>query len=139
MSMLRHLALGIRRLFSSAGSNGAMWGLRWLEELAQDVHFSARLLLHSPLFTAVVVVSLALGIGANAAIFNIVNAFMLRPLPVAAPDDLVLLTHRTTRETEYAWSYPLYEQFRDHADGLAGIICIGGGGKTRALFDSAAS
>jgi predicted permease len=113
--------------------------VRWLEELAQDARFSARLLLHSPLFTVVIVTSLALGIGANTAIFSVMNALMLRPLPVAAPGQLLLLSHQTLRETEYAWSYPLYEEFRDHADALDGILCIAGSGKTRASFDSAGS
>src|SRR5215472_16102625 len=57
-----------------------LWAFRWLDELAQDIRFGARLLLRSPLFTAVVVLSLALGIGSNAAIFTIVDALMLRQL-----------------------------------------------------------
>src|SRR5216110_1603266 len=115
------------------------WGWRWLEQFTQDVRFGARLLLHSPLFTAVVVLSLALGIGSNAAIFSIVDALMLRQLPVTAPDQLVLLSQRTAQEADYAWSYPLYEQFRDHVDALAGVLCIAGGGKTRATFHSVVS
>ncbi|HTC77481.1 MAG TPA: ABC transporter permease [Terriglobales bacterium] len=115
------------------------WGWLWLEQFAQDVRFGARLLLHSPLFTAVVVLSLALGIGSNAAIFSIVDALMLRQLPVTAPDQLVLLSQRTAQEADYAWSYPLYEQFRDHVDALAGVLCIAGGGKTRATFHSVVS
>src|SRR5947208_12730588 len=106
------------------------WGWLWLEQFTQDVRFGARLLLHSPLFTAVVVLSLALGIGSNAAIFSIVDALMLRQLPVTAPDELVLLSQRTAQDADYGWSYPLYEQFRDHhVDALAGVLCIAGGGK----------
>src|SRR5439155_15121122 len=115
------------------------WGWRWLEQFTQDVRFGARLLLHSPLFTAVVVLSLALGIGSNAAIFSIVDALMLRQLPVTAPDELVLLSQRTAQDADYGWSYPLYEQFRDHAEALAGVLCVAGGGKTRATFHSAVS
>src|SRR5437879_13899386 len=83
------------------------WGWRWLEHSTQDVRFGARLLLHSPLFTAVVVLSLALGIGSNAAIFSIVDALMLRQLPVTAPAQLVLLSQRTAQEAVYPWSSPL--------------------------------
>src|SRR5579864_1919089 len=139
MLMPRHLGSGIRRLLGFGGPRTKVWRVRWLEEVAQDLRFSGRLLLHSPLFTIVVVTSLALGIGANTAIFSIMNALLLRPLPVDAPNQLLLLSSRTARDTRYSWSYPLYEQFRDHAVALAGVICIGGGGKTRALFDTAAS
>lgn len=115
------------------------WGWTWLEQFAQDLRYAARQLLRSPLFTAVVVLSLALGIGSNAAIFSIVDALMLRQLPVTAPDQLELLSQRTAQEVDYSWSYPLYEQFRDHVDALAGVLCIAGGGKTRATFHSAVS
>ena len=116
-----------------------LWAFRWLDELAQDIRFGARLLLRSPLFTAVIVLSLTLGIGSNAAIFTIVDALMLRQLSVTAPDQLVVLSDRTAYDTHYSWSYPLYEQFRDHVEGLAGVLCIAGGGKTRAAFHPAGS
>src|SRR5688572_5834980 len=66
----------------------ALWHPVWLEQLLQDVSFGLRLLRRAPLFTAAVVLSLALGIGANTAIFSLLNAVALRPLPVENPEGL---------------------------------------------------
>ena len=68
-----------------------MWGWNWLENLGQDVRYGLRILRRNPGFTAVAAVTLALGIGANTAIFTLVNAVMLRPLPVANPGQLYRL------------------------------------------------
>src|ERR1039458_8726616 len=71
------------------------WGFRWLEELTQDLRYGLRQLKRNPAFTAVAVVTLALGIGANTAIFSIVDSTFIRPLPVSNPDELVTLGTRS--------------------------------------------
>jgi predicted permease len=100
-------------------SLGAFWDalwlqqLRWEDEMIQDLRFGVRMLLKSKGFTAVAALTLALGIGANTAIFSVMNAMLLRSLPVKNPEELVLLASVNRRGPAYTFSYPLYEQLRD--------------------------
>jgi macrolide transport system ATP-binding/permease protein len=88
------------------------------EEMFQDLRYGLRMLLKNTGFTAVAVFCLALGIGANTAIFGLVNAAFFRPLPAAEPERLVTLS----RVTEWAAiSYPDYAFLRDNNDVLSGM------------------
>ena len=81
-------------------------GVRVIDRLRRDVRFALRSLRATPTVTAVAVLSLALGIGANAALFSIINSLLLRMLPVKDPARLVLLTDTPTRAR--SWSYPIW-------------------------------
>ncbi len=79
---------------------------RWREDLARDLQYALRSLRRNPGFSAVAVLSFALGIGANAAIFSVINAVMLQTLPVKAPERLVQIT-RLREGRPGLVSYPL--------------------------------
>src|SRR5579862_7222144 len=95
--------------------------------LAQDLRFAARSFRKSPVFVAVAVFSLALGIGANTAIFTLVDQLLLRLLPVKDPQQLVLFwgrgPHYGSNNGRYKLSYPMYEDFRDHNQVFSGMFC----------------
>src|ERR1051325_1086923 len=81
-----------------------------------DLKFAFRQLLKNPGFTAVAVLTLALGIGANTAIFTFVNALLFRGLPVSEPSRLVRLGSTQGSQGFRNFSYPEYEHIRDHTD-----------------------
>ena len=108
-------------------------GIPWIEILAKDVSYGVRGLRRNPAFTLAAVLSLALGIGANTAIFSFVNTLMLRMLPVEKPEQLLNLYRTGGWGKGYA-SYPLYLEFRKHTDLFAGVFARSGAEKVR--FDA---
>lgn len=90
----------------------AVWGWVWIERLWQDLRHGRRMLAKNPGFTAVAVISLAIGIGANSAIFSLADALMLRPLPVLRPGEVVTAG---TVETIAGFS-PIVSSYRDYID-----------------------
>ena len=96
-------------------------GLPFLEHLFRDLRYTLRQLRKSPLFTLTATLSLAAGIGANAAIFTVVDRILLRPLPVSHPEELVFVTdQRSLNEPSPRFSYPFYTLLRDN-DALNGV------------------
>src|SRR5499433_1349978 len=108
-----------------------MWGVRSIETLFQDLRFGVRMLLKYKSFTTVAVLSLALGIGANTAIFQLLDAVRLRTLPVKAPQELAEVrladmkgarggVHRSSSVTNLIW-----EQIRERQQAFSGIFAWG--------------
>ena len=104
-------------------------GIPWLEIAAKDVRYALRGLRRNPGFTAAAVISLALGIGANTAIFSLFHALMLRMLPVARPDELVSL-YRTGGWGKGYSSYPLYLELAKRSDLFSGVLARTGVAKS---------
>src|SRR5262249_29091425 len=95
-------------------------GLRWIDDLAADLRYAARTLVRSPAFAGSAILSLALGIGVNALVFSIVDALVLKPLPVDDPGRLVFVQGEGGFVSS---SFPTYEDLRDRSvvfDGLVG-------------------
>lgn len=86
-----------------------MWGWRWLDEFAHDTRYAFRMLAKSPAFTAVAIASLALGIGANTVVFSVLNALVLKSLPVPDPQRVYFVNHSGGPSQ----SYPNYRDIRD--------------------------
>jgi putative ABC transport system permease protein len=103
-------------------------GLPLIEDLLQDLRFALRTLRKSPGFTAVAVATLALGIGANTAIFSVVNAVLLRPLPYASPGQLVFVPEAKPEAgiSGLGMSYPTFAELREGNRVFSAIAGLGG-------------
>ena len=99
-------------------------GLPLLDNLLQDVHFGLRLLRKSPGFTFVAVLTLALGIAVNTAVFTAFDAVALRPLPVKAPERLARVFRATPGDSYGAFSYPDYVYYRDHSKSFSELTML---------------
>jgi hypothetical protein len=114
-----------------------------MRRVLQDIQFAFRSFRRSPVFTSVAVLSLALGIGANTAIFTLVDQLILRLLPIQEPERIVLLAgigrHYGGNNGRNALSYPMYQDLRDRNQVFSGMMCryrfgalLGVGGQTEA-------
>src|SRR5258706_9225512 len=100
-----------------------------IESIGRDLRFALRQLRKNPGFTAVALLTLALGIGANTAIFSIVNAVLLRPFPFQAPERLVIIQERDSAGNGFSPSYPNFVDWRAQNTAFDSIAAVCGGGK----------
>jgi len=111
------------------------YGFQWFDELRQDLRYSVRQMVRAPGFSAAVIVSIALGIGANTAIFSLMDAVLFRTLPIADPSSLYYLAHQSAAGT---WStssnYPLFDRYKS-ADVFSGVTAYSGETFTVATAD----
>jgi predicted permease len=103
----------------------------WVESVAGDARYAVRTLVHSPVFAVVTIASLGLGIGANATIFTLLDAVVLRPLAVDRPSELAYVSigdsgaTSTRSEASTYFTNPLWEQVRDRQDAFAALTAFG--------------
>ncbi|HEY7183429.1 MAG TPA: ABC transporter permease, partial [Blastocatellia bacterium] len=105
----------------SKENSRAIWGFGSLEIFWQDLRYGLRMLSKNPGFTTIVVLTLGLGIGANTAIFTLLDKVLIRPLPVERPHQLVTFVEDASGAPAI-FSYPLYSELRDRTDVLSGVI-----------------
>ncbi|HYL75083.1 MAG TPA: ABC transporter permease [Bryobacteraceae bacterium] len=115
----------------------------WFEQLWQDIRYGLRMMHHSPGFTFIAVLSLALGIGANTAVFSVVDAILVKTLPVRAPEELRILSWvrsekepvgnhsgynmndpQTGQPVSGSFSYPIYQLIRDHVSQFSDLVAF---------------
>src|SRR5215475_5144985 len=97
--------------------------------MLQDIRYALRVLAQNRSFAAVAILSLALGIGANTAIFTLIDYVMLRSLPARSPEQLVVLA-RNPEKPSTSFNYPDYRYIRDHNQSYSGVIAASEGGVT---------
>lgn len=113
-----------------------------MKTLLRDFRHGARMLLHKPGFTLAAVAVLSLGIGADTAMFSLVNAFLLKPLKIQKPEEIVGCFSRDTRKPDYRpFSYPNYVNLRENNNVFSSLaahnpamVGLAEGDTTRRLF-----
>jgi predicted permease len=116
----------VRRRFGNAGRwqerLRELWQLRWVENFTRDVCFAARLLRKSPGFTAVALLTLALGVGANTTVFSIIDGLLLRPLAVPHSDQLAVLGIQRGGRLGHSFPEPLFRGLEARHEALATVF-----------------
>jgi predicted permease len=115
-----------------------MWGWMVLERIWRDLTFAFRQLKRGPAFAAVAILSLTLGIGANTAIFSVLNALLLRSLPVRAPDELFVLRQQTHTTIRQLFSNPMFLRLRDTGSGALGVAAMSHVARAQAFIENGA-
>lgn len=100
-------------------------GIRWLDELGANIRYGLRSMRRTPLFTAIAILSLAIGVGANTAIFSLIDSLGLRPMAIPHVSQIVRLFAVTPQDPGQDFSYPEYLEFQKQAHSLSGLVAIG--------------
>jgi putative ABC transport system permease protein len=103
----------------------AVWSRMWLEQLARDIRYGLRILVRNPGFAAVVILTLALGIGMNTAVFSVVNTVLLRPLAYPHPERLVWIAGYDPNINRDVAGSPDFFYWREHARSYTGMAAYG--------------
>ncbi|MHB8499872.1 MAG: ADOP family duplicated permease [Candidatus Acidiferrales bacterium] len=103
-----------------------VWSFVWLEQLLEDVRFGLRLLRKNPGFTSIAMLTLALGIGANTAVFSLVYAVLLQPLPYKDPSRLIVLNETTPKVGTVSVSYPNFLDWRAQSHAFSQMAALHG-------------
>src|SRR5881628_1002435 len=98
----------------------------WIDNRAAEFQYALRVVLKTPGVSAIAVLSLGLGIGANTAIFSLVDTVLLKLLPVKSPQELYLVATNPSRPNT-SWNYPDYVAFRDHNSSFSGLAACSDG------------
>jgi predicted permease len=120
-------------------STSALWDALWLQtyrwedDMIQDLRYGVRMMLKHKGFTMVAVLSLALGIGANTAIFSLIDVVLLKTLPVKDPQQLVLFTTVGPQRPDNSYSYRLIEQFNENNRSFTGVITASNADRMRMI------
>src|SRR5262245_58230221 len=97
-----------------------------MDLLRQDIRYSVRSLAKQPGFVIVAVLSLAIGIAVNTAIFSVLNALLLRPLPIREAERAVFVFHTSRENSDRGMSFPAYEQYRARTDLFSNAMAFAG-------------